>query len=86
MDVDVVQLPKKLTPEEREQCARKGLCFRCQKSGHMASACPAFTDPPKKPRVQHARKEEKLPELKEIEDDDDEEGVARVHFGLEKDF
>ena len=52
----------------------------------MASACPAFTDPPKKPRVQRAQKEEKLPELKEIEDDDDEEGVARVHFGLEKDF
>ena len=86
MDVDAVKLPKKLTPEEREQCAKKGLCFRCRKSGHMASACPAFSDPPKKPRVQRARKEEKLPELKEIEDDDDEEGVARVNFGLEKDF
>ena len=52
----------------------------------MASACPAFANPPKKPRVQCARKEEKLPELKEIEDNDDEEGVAQVHFGLEKDF
>ena len=86
MDVDVVKLPKKLTPEEREQCVKKGLCFRCQKSGHMASACPAFADPPKKPRVQRARKEEKLPELREIEDDDEEEGVAQVHFRLEKDF
>ena len=80
MDVDAVKLPKKLTPEEREQCTRKGLCFRCQKSGHMVSACPAFSDLPKKPCVQCARKEDKLPELKEIEDDDEEEGVAQVHF------
>ena len=86
MDVDVVRLPKKLTPEEQEQCAKKGLCFHCHKSEHIASACPAFTNPPKKPCVQRAQKEEKLPKLKEIEDDNDEEGVARVHFGLEKDF
>ena len=52
----------------------------------MASACPAFSNPPKKPRVQHARKEEKLPELKEIKDDDEDEGVAQVAFRLEKDF
>ena len=42
MDVDAVKLPKKLTPEEREQCVKKGLCFRCRKSGHMASACPVL--------------------------------------------
>ena len=76
MDVDAVKLPKKLTTEEQEQCAKKRLCFQCHKSGHMASACPAFSDPPKKPRVQCARKEEKLPELKEIEDDNKDEGVA----------
>ena len=81
----MVRLPKKLTPEEREQCAKRGLCFRCRKTGHMASTCPTFSNPPKKPRVQCAQKEEKLPELKEIEDDEDE-GVARVAFGLEKDF
>ena len=52
----------------------------------MVSACPAFSDPPKKPCVQRARKEEKLPELKEIEDDEEDEGVARVAFRLEKDF
>ena len=53
----------------------------------MENTCPTFSDPFKKPHVQHAQKEEKLPELKEIEDDDDdEEGVARVHFGLNKDF
>ena len=51
----------------------------------MVNAYPIFSDPSKKPHVQHAQKEEKLPELKAIEDDD-EEGVARVHFGLEKDF
>ena len=86
MDVDTIKLPKKLTPEEQEQCAKKGLCFCCRKNGHMASACPTFADPPKKPRVQRTRKEEKLPELTEIEDDNKEEKVARVHFGLEKDF
>ena len=51
------------------------------------SACPAFSDPPKKPCIQHAQKEEKLPELKEIEDNDDEgDGVAQVSFGLNRDF
>ena len=43
-----------------------------------------------KPRVQHAQKEEKLPEklpeLKEIEDNDEEDRVAWVSFGLDKDF
>ena len=86
MDIDMVKIPKRLTPEEQEQCTKKGLCFWCCKSGHMASACPAFSDPPKKPCVQHAWKEEKLPNLKEIEDNDEEEGVAQVHFGLDKDF
>ena len=52
----------------------------------MASTCPAFTDPPKKPRVQHAQKEEELPKLKEIKDDNKEEEVAQVIFRLEKDF
>ena len=85
MDVDAVKL-KKLTPEEQEQCAKKGLCFRCRKSGHIVSACPTFSDPPKKPCIQCARKEERLPELKEIEDDKEDKGVARVVFGLEKDF
>ena len=50
------------------------------------SACPNFSNTPKKPCVQRTRKEEKLPELKEIEDDEEEEGVAKVSFGLEKDF
>ena len=65
---------------------QEGTLLPLSKSGHMASACPAFLNPPKKPHVQHTQKEEKLPELKEIEDDDDEEGVARVHFRLGKDF
>ena len=86
MDIDVVKLPKKLTPEEREQCAKKGLCFRCRKSGHMASTCPTFSEPLKKPCVHHAHKEEKLPELKEIEDNNEEDRIAQVSFRLEKDF
>ena len=86
MDIDMVKLSKKLTPEEHEQCTKKGLCFCYCKSGHMASACPTFSDPSKKPCVQCVWKEEKLPELKEIEDNNKEDGVARVSFGLEKDF
>ena len=88
MDVDTVKIPKKHSPEERKQCAKKGLCFRCCKSRHMVSTCPTFSDPPKKSCVQCARKEEKLPELKGIDDDDDDddEGVAQVHFRLNKDF
>ena len=85
MDVDAVKL-KKLTPEEREECFKKGLCLQCCKKGHMANACPTSSNPPKKPQVQCAQKEEKLPELKEVEDDDKEEGVAQVHFQMEKDF
>ena len=85
MDVDAVKLLKKLTPEEREQCNKKGLCFHCHKNGHMASACPTFTDP-RKPCIQCARKEEKLPELKEIEDDNEEDAVPQVSFRLDKDF
>ena len=52
----------------------------------MASACPVFSDPPNKPHVQCTRKEEKLPELKEIKDDNKEDRVAQIHFGMDKDF
>ena len=52
----------------------------------MANAYPNFSDTSKKPQVQCAQKEEKLSKLKEIEDNDEEEGVAQVSFGLDKDF
>ena len=45
-----------------------------------------MTESPKKPKVQCACKEEKLPKLKKIEDDEGDEGVAQVSFSLEKDF
>ena len=32
----------KLTDAEREQCRKKGLCFRCRRPGHMSNACPAY--------------------------------------------
>ena len=31
---------KKLTPEERQQLAKEGRCFRCRLQGHMARDCP----------------------------------------------
>lgn len=31
---------KKLTPEEREQCMKAGLCLRCRKPGHQVRNCP----------------------------------------------
>ena len=42
----------------------------------MVNTCSAFSDPPKKPHIQCTQKEEKLPELKEIEDDNEEDRVA----------
>ena len=56
------------------------------KSGHMASACPSSSEPPKKLHIQHVHKEEKLLKFKEIEDDGEDEGVAQVSFELDKDF
>ena len=44
MDIDMVKLLKKLTPEEQELYTKKGLCFHCCKSGHMMTACPTFSD------------------------------------------
>ena len=85
MDVNVVKI-KKLIPEEQEECFKKGLYLWCCKKGHMANACPTFSNPSKKPHVQHAQKEEKLPELKQIEDDEEEDEVAQVSFRLDKDF
>ena len=85
MDIDTVKV-KKLTSEEQKECFKKGLCLQCRKKGHMANACPTFSDPLKKPQVQHAQKEEKLPELKEVEDDDREEGVAWVSLGWTRIF
>ena len=86
MDVDVVKLPKKLTLEEHKQCTKKRLYFHCHTSRHMASTCPIFPDSSKKPYVQCAQKEEKLPELKEIEDKNEKDRVAWVSFRLNKDF
>ncbi|KAJ8073820.1 hypothetical protein PM082_012098 [Marasmius tenuissimus] len=33
---------KKLTPEERQWCVDKGLCFRCRQPGHQGYECPTF--------------------------------------------
>ena len=86
MDINMVRLPKKLTPKEHKYCAKKEFCFCCHKSGHMVSICSTFSDLLKKPHIQHAQKEEKLPKLKEIEDDNKEDEVAWVSFRLDKDF
>ena len=35
------RLPRsKLTDTEREECIRKGICFKCRKPGHLAKECP----------------------------------------------
>ena len=52
MDVDATTTTKfqKLTPEERNQLAKEGCCFRCHLQGHLARNCPKNTTPPAKAR------------------------------------
>lgn len=41
MDVDtIMRTINALTPEERTEFMRKGLCFRCKKPGHISKDCP----------------------------------------------
>ena len=78
MDVDVICVGK-LTPEERKHCIEKRLCFHCRKARYLSGECPSF--PNKKPRQQVKRvvKEEEIPNLQEV-DDNDEETIQRISF------
>ena len=41
MDVDVItKVYEAMTDEERAELMKKGLCFRCQKGGHLSQDCP----------------------------------------------
>ena len=41
MDVDVItKVYNAMTDEERTELMKKGLCFRCQKGGHLSQDCP----------------------------------------------
>ena len=75
MDVDMIKITR-LTPEERKRCIEKGLCFRCQKPGHLSGACPTFSSlsTPKKIRrvKQEKGAEEQIPSLRKVDDDDED--------------
>jgi len=43
MDVDV------MTVEKRERCMKNGLCFKCEKKGHLRRDCPPEEDKKKAP-------------------------------------
>jgi hypothetical protein len=45
MDVDAVVLSK-LTPNEHANCIQEGRCFHCRKTGHNATNCNSFRNPP----------------------------------------
>ena len=41
MDINVItRTYNTLTPEERTEFMKKGLCFRCKKPGHLSCDCP----------------------------------------------
>lgn len=82
MDIDAVQLAK-LTPAERTRCIKEGRCFRCRQPGHTAATCPSNNA---RPRPKNTNKVDSLPKLIPVDDDEDEEEVARVSFSLDKDF
>ena len=46
----------KLTPEAREDCRRRGACFRCRRTGHMSSACTTFPSTSYTPASQQSKK------------------------------
>ena len=52
MEVDATTTTKfqKLTPEEHDQLAKEGRCFRCRLQGHLARNCPKNAAPPAKAR------------------------------------
>ena len=72
MIIDTIKVSK-LTPEERERCIEKKLCFHCRKPGHLSTACPAFAQKSNQ-KVQKVSSKE-LPKLEEIDDDEEEEVV-----------
>lgn len=39
MEIGNIQL-RKLSPAERDECMKKGLCLRCRQKGHLAKDCP----------------------------------------------
>jgi hypothetical protein len=87
MDVDAIRIPK-LTPLEREQCFKQGLCLRCKKAGHNATSCSTFSTNSSSfkgttRKVAKAKKED-LPNLEEIEDNDnDEKVIEKASFSLD---
>jgi hypothetical protein len=43
MDIDAVQTTwrKPMDPDKRERIMREGLCFKCEKKGHLSRDCPS---------------------------------------------
>ena len=70
---------------KEEMCQRRTL-FPLQEERTHGLGLPGLAEPPKKPWVQHAHKEEKLPKLKEIKDNNKKDKIDQVSFRLDKDF
>ena len=79
MDIDIIKVAK-LTPDKQKWCIEKGLCFHCQKSGHLSSTCPIFSSSkPRKVQIIKEAKEE-LSRLQEIDEEEKEEMIRRISF------
>jgi len=76
MDVDRISIGK-LTPEERQRCQEKGLCFKCRKPGHVGANCTTYPKPQESSK-QTKEKQRNIASVEEKEEESEEETIGKV--------
>ena len=73
MDIDAMQMPQKLTEEERQRCMRERLCLKCRKAGHMARECRTQFTPRPNTTPQIAR-------IEEVQEAQEGANISEIHM------